>query len=97
MGKARILIADDDPVICDVLKEIVTDLGHQAECTTTAAETIEVVRKGSFDLVMLDLRFPDCADLSTLERIRREAPSTDIIMVTAETDDLQDPPEEVEQ
>jgi DNA-binding NtrC family response regulator len=85
---ARILIADDDPVIRDVLMQIVTELGHSTDCTATAAETIDALLKNPFDLVLLDLRFPDCKDLSTLAAIREKAPSTDVIIVTAEADDL---------
>ena len=85
---ARILVADDDPVIRDVLVQIVTDLGHSADCTATASETVEVLQKNVYDLVLLDLRFPDCKDLSTLAAIREKAPATDVIIVTAEADDL---------
>ncbi|MHC4916815.1 MAG: sigma-54-dependent transcriptional regulator, partial [Planctomycetota bacterium] len=71
-----------------VLVDILAELGHETSCTSTAAETIAAASGGSFDLVLLDLRFPDCADLSTLSEVRRQAPSTDVIMITAETDDL---------
>ncbi len=88
MQQARILVADDDPVICDVLREIITGLGHEAACTHTAAETTASVEQNDFDVVLLDLRFPDCADFSTLSTIRKKSPKTDVIIVTAEADDL---------
>jgi two-component system response regulator HydG len=84
----NVLIADDDPVICRVLGEILAEMGHRTAIAATAAQTVEAVIGGGFDLVLLDLRFPDCADLSTLAAIRGRAPQTDVIMVTAETDDL---------
>ncbi len=84
----KVLVADDDPVIQRVLSDILSELGHEAACASTAAETIQAVSKDSFDLVLLDLRFPDCADLSTLATIREKSPATDVIMVTAEIEDL---------
>ncbi len=85
---ARVLVADDDQVICDVLQEIVSGLGHEVEIVTTAADAIEAAAGGSHDLVLLDLKFPDCEDLSTLEKIRTQSPATDVIIVTAESDNL---------
>jgi len=85
---ARVLIADDDPLIRQMLRETVSALGHDTETASTAAEAVATAEGGGFDLVLLDLRFPDCTDLSTLKQIREKAPGTDVIMVTAETDDL---------
>ncbi|HOX05256.1 MAG TPA: sigma-54 dependent transcriptional regulator [Planctomycetota bacterium] len=84
----KILIADDDPVIRQMLAEILAGLGHETSEAPTAAATVEAARSGSFDLALLDLTFPDCTDLSTLEAVRRHAPATDVIMVTAQTEDL---------
>jgi DNA-binding NtrC family response regulator len=85
---ARILIADDDPVICAALKSAVTGAGHSATAVHTAAAAIDTAAGGAFDVVLLDLRFPDCSDLSTLREIRRRSPETDVVLVTAVTDDL---------
>jgi DNA-binding NtrC family response regulator len=84
----RILIADDDPVIRRTLKDVLGELGHETVEASTAAETIETAAGGGFDLVLLDIGFPDCNDLSALQSVRRKAPATDVIMVTAQTDDL---------
>ena len=88
MSAARILIADDDPEICEVLKEIVTGMGHEAETVGTAAGAIAAATEREQDLVLLDLSFPDCSDLSTLRTLRERCPDTDVIMVTAEVDDF---------
>ncbi|MHC4247742.1 MAG: sigma-54-dependent transcriptional regulator [Planctomycetota bacterium] len=88
MDQLRVLIADDDRVICGMIQEIVEGLGHETCLAHSAAETLLAVEKSRPDLVLLDLRFPDCADLTTLEGILARSPSTDVIMVTAETDDL---------
>ena len=36
-----------------------------------------------FDVVLLDYRLPDSADLRLLENVRRLAPSSQVIMITA--------------
>ena len=88
MTPAHILIADDDPVICAALESAVTSAGHSVTTVHTAADAIDTAAGGAFDVVLLDLRFPDCTDLSTLREIRRRAPETDVVVVTAVTDDL---------
>jgi DNA-binding NtrC family response regulator len=86
---ARVLIADDDPVICAALEGAVTESGHSATSVRTAAAAVDAVVSDSFDVVLLDLCFPDCSDLSTLREIRRRSPATDVVVVTALTDDLE--------
>ncbi|MHC5056612.1 MAG: sigma-54-dependent transcriptional regulator [Planctomycetota bacterium] len=88
MGELRVLIADDDRVICNMIREIVESLGHDVSLAHTAVDTLLAVERDQPDLVLLDLRFPDCADLTTLEGIQTRSPATDVIMVTAEADDL---------
>jgi DNA-binding NtrC family response regulator len=84
----KVLIADDDPVIRQVLADILAELGHETAETATAAATVQAAQAGGFDLVLLDLSFPDCSDLSTLETLRAKVPAADVIMVTAQTEDL---------
>jgi len=88
MAHSRILIADDDPDICSVLKEIVEELGHEVVCKYTATEAVNAVVADQFDIVLLDLKFPDCRDFSALREIREKSPDTDVIIVTAEADNL---------
>jgi len=85
---ARVLIADDDPVICAALAGAVAEAGHSSTSVGTAAGAIEAASSGSFDVVLLDLCFPDCRDLSTLREIRRRSPETDVVVVTAVTEDM---------
>jgi DNA-binding NtrC family response regulator len=85
----RVLIADDDAVIRRVLKIVLEELGHETAEASTAVETVQAAGEGGFDLVLLDITFPDCSDLSTLRSLREKVPFTDVIMVTAQTDDLE--------
>jgi DNA-binding NtrC family response regulator len=54
----------------------------------TAQETWERVEQQQPDLVLLDLGFPDCRDLSLLSRIKQAYPDIAIIILTSQTDDL---------
>ncbi len=85
----RILVADDDPIIRDTLLIVLQSMNFQTSSTKNAKETIQAVRNENWDVILLDLKFPDCEDLSTLRTIKEISPATDVLLVTAETDDLQ--------
>lgn len=50
----KILIADDDPAILDVLSLFLKDMGYQVE-TTLDGETLRTLENGLPDLVVLDI------------------------------------------
>ena len=56
----------------------VTEAGD-ARMALTAIENAEE----PFDVVLLDYRLPDSADLRLLETVRRLAPTSQVIMITA--------------
>jgi DNA-binding NtrC family response regulator len=58
------LIADDDEYLRDTLAELLADSGYGLLFSGTAKETWEAIDEKRPDLVLLDIRFPDCQDLS---------------------------------
>lgn len=80
-----ILVVDDEPLIRWSLSETLADSGHEiveAGDGQTAVQAITSTPR-PFDVVLLDFRLPDSNDLSLLSRLRRLAPSSRIIMMTA--------------
>ena len=81
----RILVVDDEPLIRWSLAETLTELGHlvsEAGDGETALRTLTTAG-GPFDVVLLDYHLPDSHDLVLLSQIRRLAPNTMVIMMTA--------------
>ncbi len=79
---AGILIIDDDPGICEVLSHIVSDLGHCSETANTLAGGLAKVRKDRFDIVILDLEFPEGNGLDILPGILSSASEPEVIIFT---------------
>lgn len=75
---------DDEPLIRWSLSEVLAESGHSV---TEAADGASAVRAltgdGPFDVVLLDYRLPDSNDLNLLLTIRRQAPQSAVIMMTA--------------
>lgn len=78
----RLLIVDDEPLICWALKERLEADGFDVVQTHVGQEACDYVSRG-VDLVLLDHRLSDTDGLSLLRRIRATNPGLPVIMVTA--------------
>jgi DNA-binding NtrC family response regulator len=80
-----VLVVDDEALIRWSLAEMLGDRGYtvtEAGDGRMALAAIESAEE-PFDVVLLDYRLPDSADLRLLEKVRRLAPTSRVIMVTA--------------
>ena len=59
MTAESILVVDDEPDICTLVSDILTDEGYQVTAAETAASARKQVTQGKHDLVLLDIWMPD--------------------------------------
>ena len=59
MGAERILVVDDEPDICGLVSDILTDEGYQVSAAENAASARMHVEETNYDLVLLDIWMPD--------------------------------------
>jgi DNA-binding NtrC family response regulator len=82
--RLRVLVVDDEPLIRWSITETLGAGGHDVTEAPDAASALRALADGPDpDLVLLDFRLPDSNDLGLLAEIRRVAPSTPVIMMTA--------------
>ncbi len=55
---ANILIVDDDSDLGDVLREVLTDLGHEVRVARDGCEGLAALNDGYPDVVVLDVEMP---------------------------------------
>jgi DNA-binding NtrC family response regulator len=81
----RVLIVDDEALIRWSLVQTLRDAGHETAEAVDAESALRAVREAAvpFDVVLLDFRLPDSNDLTLLSRLRRIAPSMQVILMTA--------------
>ena len=79
------LVVDDEPLIRWSLTETLADAGHTVSEAGDRESAIRALtaRSEPPDVVLLDYRLPDSNDLGLLAAIRRLAPRTQVILMTA--------------
>lgn len=81
----RVLVVDDEALIRWSIVETLTDLGCsvvEAGDGQGALRTLAAQSK-PLDVILLDYRLPDSDNLTLLSTIRRMAPASQVIMMTA--------------
>jgi two-component system invasion response regulator UvrY len=80
----RVLITDDHAIVRDGLRQIVgetSDITVVAEAST-AAETLDMVRTKTIDVIVLDLNLPDRHGIDVLGQLRRSYPQIPVLILS---------------
>jgi two-component system, cell cycle response regulator len=80
--RARILVVDDSRYHRELARQVLAE-SAEVECCADAAEALEALAREPADLVVSDLTMPGLSGLDLLERVHREHPGTDFVLITA--------------
>ncbi|MBI1920928.1 MAG: sigma-54-dependent Fis family transcriptional regulator [Geobacter sp.] len=78
----NILVVDDEESIRSSLGGILEDEGYRLLFATNGVEALEVAKKESPDLVLLDIWMPQMDGLETLQRLKELYPSLTVVMMS---------------
>ena len=78
----RILVVDDELVICESCQRILEEEGLEVETVLSGAEAFGKMKENPFDIVITDLKMPGIDGMEVLRTLRREYPDTIVIMIT---------------
>ncbi|HEV8254815.1 MAG TPA: response regulator transcription factor [Vicinamibacteria bacterium] len=82
----RVLMIDDDASLAGMLREYLAPLGVALTSAPTGAAGLDLLRRGGFDALILDLMLPDADGLDLCRRIRADS-AVPILMLTARGDE----------
>jgi CheY-like chemotaxis protein len=85
----RILVVDDEPLVCDAVKMMLKFDGHVVETARNGREALAVFEKGKFDLVITDFEMPTMKGDELAAAIKARAPEQPVVMITAYAEMLQ--------
>lgn len=71
MNRTKILVADDDPIALELLREALTSSGYEVETATDGRELLNRVGNGDIRFVISDWEMPEVDGLEVCREIRR--------------------------
>jgi CheY-like chemotaxis protein len=58
-AQLSILVVDDDPLIAEILAEVLNDMGHQADVAVGGLTGLARLHEKSYHVVFADMKMPD--------------------------------------
>lgn len=85
----RILVVDDDPLVCDSLRRMLEVDGRQVALAVSAKDALTLCDKQAFDLIIIDYLMPVMKGDKLALVIKERYPDKPIIMITADAEKLE--------
>jgi len=80
-GGRRVLLADDDAVVQEVVRCAAAKVGHQVTAATTGVRALELAVSMQPDLIVLDIQFPDADGRDVLAQLKRDPRTVQIPVI----------------
>ncbi len=86
----NLLIADDHEIVRRGVREILEEapLDLTLDEVNSAEEALKAIRENPYDIVLLDISFPDGSGLDVLCQIRTQSPQTQVLLLSMYPEEL---------
>ena len=81
--KLRLLVVDDNEEFCRNVTDILELKGYEVVSACDGFKGLEVAKEDGFDLVLMDVKMPVMNGVETYKKLKKIAPATPVIMVSA--------------
>ncbi len=82
MSRKDLLIVDDDPLVCESLKEMLTLEGYRADAVFDGASALAKLKGQQYRLILSDIQMPGLNGIELLKELKGQAPDSTIIFIT---------------
>lgn len=90
-ARGRVLVVDDDPVICELVATTLTEHGYPTRRASDAREALYLVEREIPDVIVLDVHLPDISGYQVCRRLRDDhGDSVGIILISGERKESMD-------
>jgi DNA-binding NtrC family response regulator len=84
MAQRKILIVDDEKLVCWAISRKCAEFGFQSIQAETAEQALQQVASESPDAILLDVHLPDMSGIALLEKLKQAPDMPPVIMMTAD-------------
>ena len=81
-NKLRVLVLDDEPIVCKRLQPALEKLGFAVDTFTQSVEAMHQVQQSAYDIVITDLKMKEIDGMRFLEEVKKQRPQTEVIVIT---------------
>jgi DNA-binding NtrC family response regulator len=81
-NKLKILILDDEPIVCKRLKPSLEKHGFQVDTFTRSFEALQAVKETGYDIIITDLKMEGMDGMRFLQEAKNLNPNTEVIVIT---------------
>ena len=79
----KILLVEDDIMLNEMIAEYITSTGHIIKSVKTGTESLQILEKEKFDLLILDINLPDIDGFTILEKMHEQKRMIPTIYIAA--------------
>ena len=79
----KILLVEDDIMLNEMITEYLTSTGHVIKNAKTGTESLDILEKEKFDLLILDINLPDVDGFTILEKMHEQKRMIPTIYISA--------------
>jgi DNA-binding NtrC family response regulator len=83
-GGLRILFADDEAHLRDLMQIELPRLGHEVTVCPDGTAALRALERGSYDAALLDIRMPGISGIEVLGQVKQISPDTQVIILTGQ-------------
>ncbi len=80
--KIRIMVLDDEPIVCKRLKPALEKQGYEVDSFTESSEAMEQIKNIDYDIIVTDLKMKGVDGMQLLTEAKRRSPKTEVIVIT---------------
>lgn len=81
--KTTVLLVEDNPVNQQLMKVILSRMGHEVTLAENGQQAVEAAEKTAFDIILMDIQMPVMNGLEATRALRQKGIKTPVIAVTA--------------
>lgn len=84
LPRSRILLADDDAILRELLMEMLGEMGMQVDAVVNGVDAVAAAMRRSYDCILMDMHMPEMDGRTAVGEIRRGGYAGPVLAITAD-------------